>query len=242
LRVLVAEDNPLNQALITDQLTALGCEPIVVGDGKQALAVLSQTEVDLVLTDIHMPEMDGYALMAALRDAHPALPVTAFSAVTGAEQAQEWRQRGFAGYIPKPASLQQLRTGLLALWEAAPAAQTRRDAADAPHPLAASEEPHTLDAVDKSRYLAMLKDHLSTDLPRLAGIIDARDRSALRDWAHSAGGAFLIVHEPQFADRCRELQRMCDAVGTWTPAIAHDALSLHDTLRSYFGLDEPSLH
>jgi len=242
LRVLVAEDNPLNQALITDQLTALGCEPIVVGDGKQALAVLSQTEVDLVLTDIHMPEMDGYALMSALRDAHPALPVTAFSAVTGAEQAQEWRQRGFAGYIPKPASLQQLRSGLLALWDAAPAAQTQRHAADAPHPLAAHEEPHTLDAVDKSRYLAMLKDHLSTDLPRLAGIIDACDRSALRDWAHSAGGAFLIVHEPQFADCCRELQRMCDGASTWTPAISHAALSLHDTLRSHFGLDEPSLH
>jgi two-component system, NarL family, capsular synthesis sensor histidine kinase RcsC len=35
---------------------------------------------------------------------------------------------------------------------------------------------------------------------------------------------------------------MCDAARTWTPAIAHDALSLHDTLRSHFGLDEPSLH
>jgi two-component system, NarL family, capsular synthesis sensor histidine kinase RcsC len=243
LRVLVAEDNPLNQALVTDQLTMLGCAPIVVGDGKQALAVLSQTDVDLVLTDIHMPEMDGYALMAALRDAHPALPVIAFSAVTGAEQAQEWRQRGFAGYIPKPASLQQMRMGLLALQEGAAISQPQQHhAADEPHPPATLDEPHTLDTVDKSRYLAMLKDHLSTDLPRLAGIVDACDCPALRDWAHSAGGAFLIVHEPQFADRCRELQRMCDAARTWTPAIAHYALALHDTLRSHFGLDEPSLH
>jgi two-component system capsular synthesis sensor histidine kinase RcsC len=242
LRVLVAEDNPLNQALVIDQLTTLHCEPIVVGDGKQALAVLSQTEVDLVLTDIHMPEMDGYALMAALRDAHPALPVIAFSAVTGAEQAQEWRQRGFAGYIPKPASLQQLRAGLLALRESASRSQPLHHAADELHPPAASEEQHALDTVDKSRYLAMLKDHLSTDLPRLASIIDACDGPALRDWAHSAGGAFLIVREPQFADRCRELQRMCDAARTWTPAIAQYALSLHDTLRSHFGLDEPSLH
>jgi two-component system capsular synthesis sensor histidine kinase RcsC len=238
----VAEDNPLNQALVTDQLTMLGCEPIVVGDGKQALAVLSQSEVDLVLTDIHMPEMDGYALMAALRDAYPALPVIAFSAVTGAEQAQEWRQRGFAGYIPKPASLQQLRMGLLALRDGARVSQPQHHAADEPPPPATSEPQHALDAVDQSRYLAMLKDHLSTDLPRLASIIDACDCSALRDWAHSAGGAFLIVHEPQFAGRCRELQRMCDAARTWTPAIAHDARSLHDTLRGHFGLDEPSLH
>jgi two-component system capsular synthesis sensor histidine kinase RcsC len=242
LRVLVAEDNPLNQALVIDQLATLRCEPIVVGDGKQALAVLSQTEVDLVLTDIHMPEMDGYALMAALRGAYPELPVIAFSAVTGAEQAQEWRQRGFAGYIPKPASLQQLRAGLLALREGASRSRPLRDAADEPHPPAASEEQHALDTVDKSRYLTMLKDHLSTDLPRLASIIDACDCPALRDWAHSAGGAFLIVREPQFADRCRELQRMCDAARTWTPPIAQYALSLHDTLRSHFGLDEPSLH
>ncbi|CAB3755624.1 ATP-binding protein [Paraburkholderia humisilvae] len=238
LRVLVAEDNPLNRTLIADQLTTLGCLPTVVSDGKQALAILSQTEVDLLLTDIHMPEMDGYALMMALRDTYPALPVIAFSAVTGAEQALEWRQRGFIGYISKPASLQQLRTGLLALYQGA------RDLP--PHLVPDAHNPsettgqHTLDAVDKSRYLAMLKDHLSTDLPKLAGIIDACDRAALRDWAHSAGGAFLIVRELQFAEQCRELQKMCDATDTWTPAIAHYAFALHDGLRSHFGLDEPS--
>ncbi|MFC0399754.1 ATP-binding protein [Paraburkholderia rhizosphaerae] len=240
LRILVAEDNPLNRTLVADQLTTLGCVPTVVGDGKQALAVLAQAEADLVLTDIHMPVMDGYALMAALRDTWPSLPVIAFSAVTGAEQTLEWRQRGFAGCIPKPASLQQLQAALLALREGAHdlpphAAYDSRHSSDA-------AAPDTLDAVDKSLYLAMLKDHLSTDLPRLAGIVDACDRTALRDWAHSAGGAFLIVREPQFADQCRELQRMCDAADTWTPAIAHYALALHDGLRSHFGLDEPSLH
>ena len=56
LAILVAEDNPLNQSLIVEQLKALGCEPILAGDGRQALAVLEETEVDVVLTDIHMPE------------------------------------------------------------------------------------------------------------------------------------------------------------------------------------------
>ncbi len=234
LRVLVAEDNPLNQALITEQLTTLGCIPIVVGDGRQALAVLSQTPVDLVLTDMHMPIMDGYALMAALREAHPALPVLAYSAVTGAEQTEEWRQRGFTDYIPKPASLKQLETGLLALGlRAAPLEET------AP-PAYATED--TLGAADRDRYMAMLKDHLSTDLPKLAGIVEARDREALRNWAHSAAGAFLIVREPEFAAQCRELQHMCDAAGTWTPGIAACAVAVHDGLRSHFGLDEASLH
>jgi two-component system capsular synthesis sensor histidine kinase RcsC len=238
LRVLVAEDNPLNQTLITEQLTTLGCMPVIVGDGRQALAVLSQTDVDLVLTDIHMPVMDGYALIAALRETHPALPVLAFSAVTGVEQAEEWRRRGFANYILKPASLRQLETGLMALGLRGPAPE---EAATGPAP-AASLPGGTLDSADKARYMAMLKDHLSTDLPKLAGIVETRDWSALRDWAHSAAGAFLIVHEPEFAAQCRVLQRMCDVAGGWTPDIAAHALALHDGLRSRFGLDEPFLH
>ncbi len=130
LRVLVAEDNPLNQTLISEQLTALGCEPMLAADGREALLRLRQTEADLVLTDIHMPIMDGYALMEALRQSHPHLPVLAFSAVASAEQIDEWRRRGFAAYVPKPASLRQVETALLALGLRARPAET--GAADDP--------------------------------------------------------------------------------------------------------------
>jgi two-component system capsular synthesis sensor histidine kinase RcsC len=50
LAILVAEDNPLNQAVIVEQLKTLGCEPILAGDGREGLAVLEHTEVDVVLT------------------------------------------------------------------------------------------------------------------------------------------------------------------------------------------------
>jgi two-component system capsular synthesis sensor histidine kinase RcsC len=260
LRVLVAEDNPLNQALITEQLTALGCAPIVIGDGKQALAVLAQSAVDLLMTDIHMPVMDGCALLTAVRAAGLTLPVVAFTAVTGAADAGEWRQRGFAGCIAKPASLAQLDAGLRearAQIPATPAAteRTTRDdtattaqtAADAepgrkpePEPEAGPNDPFS--TLDHARYMAMLKEHLRSDLPRLAALVCARDRDGLRDWAHSAGGAFLIVREPRFAAQCRELQRLCDASGTWSAALAQRAQALHDALRSRFGLDESTLH
>jgi two-component system capsular synthesis sensor histidine kinase RcsC len=249
LRVLVAEDNPLNQALIAEQLTTLGCEPIVVGDGKQALAVLAQREVDLLMTDIHMPVMDGYALLAALRAAYPTLPVLAFTAVTGAGQSGEWRQRGFAGCIAKPASLAQLAAGLreagaqasaaaMAAMEP-PADEGAGQTAASPPPAAANVD-DTLDTLDQARYMAMLKDHLRTDLPRLAALLGERDHDGLRDWAHSAGGAFLIVREPRFAEQCRELQRICDASGRWTAELAQRALALHDELRSRFGVDLPA--
>jgi two-component system capsular synthesis sensor histidine kinase RcsC len=90
--------------------------------------------------------------------------------------------------------------------------------------------------------MAMLKEHLRSDLPRLAALVCACDRDGLRDWAHSAGGAFLIVREPRFAAQCRELQRLCDASGAWSATLAHRAQALHDALRSRFGLDESTLH
>jgi two-component system capsular synthesis sensor histidine kinase RcsC len=252
LAILVAEDNPLNQALIVEQLKTLGCEPILAGDGRQALAVLEHTEVDVVLTDIHMPVMDGYELLATLRRQYPGLPVLAFSAVTDTQQTDEWRQRGFTGYIPKPTSLGELEAALSTLGvneeHVAAALESRLDARPdaalqpSPEPQPAAGSPEAFDAETKARYVAMLKEHLATDLPRLSAIVEQRDRLALRDWAHSAAGAFLIVGEPQFAGQCRELQDLCQQQEQWSGQMAGLAIALHEGLRSHFGFDEASMH
>jgi two-component system capsular synthesis sensor histidine kinase RcsC len=270
LRVLVAEDNPLNQTLITEQLTALGCEPVLAVDGREALLSLKQTEVDLVLTDIHMPIMDGYALMEALRQSHPHLPVLAFSAVAAAEQIDEWRRRGFAAYVPKPASLKQVEAALLTLglrsrratdaadadaaqFESPDAAQQKQEqqtdeaSSGEPRiaPAASVQQPADiappLDPADKARFMRMLRDYLATDLPRLASIVDSKDVKALREWAHSAAGGFLVAQETAFAAQCRELQYLCDGQLQWTSAHAARAAVLHDRLRSAFEIDVASI-
>ena len=247
LTVLVAEDNPLNQSLIVEQLQTLACEPILGGDGRQALAILERTEVDVVMTDIHMPVMDGYELLAALRRLHPGLPVFAFSAVTDTQQAEEWRERGFTGYIPKPTSLAELEAPLDALSvnedEAANPGPERAIASGTTPQATPILSPPTpqFDEQTKARYVAMLKDHLWTDLPKLSAIVESRDGLALRDWAHSAAGGFLIVGEPQFATQCRELQDLCRKQDPWSEQMASLALALHEGLRSHFGLDEASL-
>jgi two-component system capsular synthesis sensor histidine kinase RcsC len=84
----------------------------------------------------------------------------------------------------------------------------------------------------------MLKDHLDADLPRLSAIVARQDRQSLRDWAHGAGGAFMVVGEPQFATQCCELQRVCDANIGWRAEMGVLAMSLHGQLCSRFGLDE----
>ncbi|MFM0032978.1 response regulator, partial [Paraburkholderia madseniana] len=258
LTVLVAEDNPLIQTLIVEQLDALGCLPTIAGDGRQALAAFEQGHFEVVLTDIHMPVMDGYALLAALRKAHADLPVLAFSAVTDNQQQEGWRERGFTGYVAKPASLGELEAALLALTSAEPVSATaatlapasatatataEQTAAATPAAAGATADPvNTLSADDKSRYTAMLKEHLQNDLPRLLAIVEQEDREALGGWAHSAAGGFLVVQEQRFAQQCRELQRLCENGEPWTTELDERAISLHEAICHHFGLDEESTH
>src|SRR4051794_37081416 len=67
LRVLVAEDNPLNQELVEHLLRRRGHDVVVVGDGREALAALEREAFDLSLLDVHMPEFDGFQVIEALR-------------------------------------------------------------------------------------------------------------------------------------------------------------------------------
>ncbi|MFM0397925.1 ATP-binding protein [Paraburkholderia aspalathi] len=254
LTVLVAEDNPLIQSLIVEQLDALGCLPTIAGDGRQALAAFEQGHFEVVLTDIHMPVMDGYTLLAELRKAHADLPVLAFSAVTDNQQQEGWRERGFTGYVAKPASLGELEVALLAVTSLEPASTTAatlapasttaaQTAATTPAAAAAATDlANTLSAEDKSRYTAMLKEHLQNDLPRLLAIVEQEDRKALGGWAHSAAGGFLVVQEQRFAQQCRELQRLCENGEPWTTELDERAISLHEAICDHFGLDEASTH
>ena len=249
LVILVAEDNPLNQTLIAEQLDTLGCRPVIVGDGRQALAALQNTEVDAVLTDIHMPVMDGHELLARLHVSHPDVPVLAFSAVTSNEQAEDWRERGFAAYVAKPASLKELETALLGLVRsgAIVAASAGIPAAPAQSPVATpaarpaprvddTSASSTMSAGEKSRYMTILKDHLATDLPKLAGIIEAQDVAMLRQWAHGSAGAFLVVQEPVLAKRCRELEQLCGTTSGWTSGLQQRADALHAALSEQFNI------
>ncbi|MGY2492069.1 ATP-binding protein [Cupriavidus sp. CP313] len=227
LTILVAEDNALNQTLVAEQLQTLGCHPIVAGNGKQALAALESTHIDAVLTDIHMPVMDGHALLRAVRAQHPGMPVLAFSAFTCSEPSADWRLRGFSGFVAKPASLQDLQACLHGLpgrrHAAAPPPGTNDD------PAAASQA----EAADRRRYEDMLRRQLQQDLPALAHIIAQRDLPALRHWAHAAAGAFMIVRRQPIVEACLALETLCDAAQGWTPAAAAAAGALLERLGGY---------
>ncbi|HSV70478.1 MAG TPA: ATP-binding protein [Methylibium sp.] len=118
LDVLVVEDNPVNQLYVEAQLAALGHRCHAAGNGEQALDLLLQCPVDLVLMDCHLPGMDGYAATRALRErevAEPSrrhTPVIALTASAMAEDRQRCIDAGMDGFLSKPFTRDELARAL----------------------------------------------------------------------------------------------------------------------------------
>jgi signal transduction histidine kinase/ActR/RegA family two-component response regulator len=115
-RILVAEDNPVNQKVLSRFLERLGYQPIVVNNGIEALAVLREAPFDLILMDVEMPELDGPATTQAIRRDFPADQQPLIAALTAHAVAGS-RERvlaaGMDDYLTKPIRFEQL-TALLA--------------------------------------------------------------------------------------------------------------------------------
>jgi len=109
LRILIVEDNPVNQKVITRMLARYGCELKLAGDGVHALKTIElEDPFDLILMDLHMPEKNGYEATEELRrlgcrDFIVALTADAFESTN-----QQCRQLGFDEFITKPVNKQEL--------------------------------------------------------------------------------------------------------------------------------------
>jgi PAS domain S-box-containing protein len=114
-RILLVEDNAVNQLVAVELLKQAQVEVVVANNGQEALALLAQRRFDCVLMDLEMPVMDGYTATAHIR-ANPAwatLPVLALSASVLAEERTRAAQAGVNGHIAKPVLPQALFAALL---------------------------------------------------------------------------------------------------------------------------------
>ena len=219
VRLLVAEDNEINQDLIRRQLGSLGYAVDMVANGREALEQLPQADYALLLTDCQMPEMDGYALARAVREGEAArgggrrLPIIAFTANILARDIQRCHDAGMDDVVGKPIVLEQLgRT--LARWVAAVPAPLPPAAGAAP---AAAAEARTvklerLDALigpnqqAQARILEKFLAGARLLLDEIGAAAQQGDAAALGALGHKLKSSARAIGADALADACAALE------------------------------------
>lgn len=103
-RILAVDDSAAMRRIVGATLQAAGHQVVQACDGCEALEIARGTTVDLVLTDVNMPNLDGIGLVRALRDlpAYARTPLIVLTTESGAERKREGREAGATGWVVKP--------------------------------------------------------------------------------------------------------------------------------------------
>jgi CheY-like chemotaxis protein len=116
-KVLVVDDNALIAWSVAEVLKDLGFETTTAGSGEEAMVLLWQTGYDAVVTDIHLPAADGFAVVATARGRNPRVPIVMMSAFADTETRRRAMLLGIEAFLDKPfdfSNLEQLAAQILA--------------------------------------------------------------------------------------------------------------------------------
>jgi signal transduction histidine kinase len=122
LRILAAEDNPMNQLVLATLLGAVGIEPVLVANGEEAVKAFAAETWDLILMDVQMPVMDGLDAARAIRAAERAegrapTPIVALTANAMQHQLDAYRACGMTSTVSKPIEIRALMAAIQAAVE-----------------------------------------------------------------------------------------------------------------------------
>jgi PAS domain S-box-containing protein len=228
--ILVADDNRTNREVIDRQLELLGYGAEMAEDGQQALERLARGGVDLLLTDLRMPELDGYALTAAIRageggDAQ--LPIIALTANALPEEEDRCLAAGMNGYLVKPVRLPQFQE-TLARWlpgiagRASDASVAAGDAAALD--LAVLESLIGDDPADVDEVLRSFRSTANQACREIEAGFRAGELREVNEAAHRLKSGARSVGASQLAETCARLEAIKDlampqASGEWLPAL-----------------------
>lgn len=124
IRALIVDDSTVMRKIVERALRQAGLDPLVVheaGSGTEGLELLRSTEVDLILSDINMPSMDGLEFLRQLRaqDLAAGVPVVMITTESSEEHVRQAILSGAQGYIRKPFTAEQVKERVLPLVSAA---------------------------------------------------------------------------------------------------------------------------
>ena len=253
LRVLVADDNAINQDTVSAMLTSLGCQSRLVFDGQSAIEALNQEAFDLVLMDCKMPLMDGYEAARRIRlqegDRRARLPIIALTAHAMEGDQERCRAAGMDDYLTKPLSRRALRAMLerwsskrTAHWPNEPelAAETRRPLStgiDAvsdwpildPGPLEAVKA-LDMDSSAGQALVARLIDGFLEAEPALSAAVrvalESRQSTPLAEAARALGASASTLGAVRLARLCERLEQTPESA--LTPRMSRETISALD--------------
>jgi signal transduction histidine kinase/CheY-like chemotaxis protein len=108
-RILVVDDEQVVQSLVRDALEDEGHAVLTAGNGEEALALLATESIDLLITDIRMPKMDGIELVERMRETQPAVGVVFITGYASLNSAKDAIKHGALDYVMKPFELHEIR-------------------------------------------------------------------------------------------------------------------------------------
>lgn len=212
--VLAVDDHPLNRDLLARQIRLLGLQAETAANGRFALSKWQESRFALVITDCHMPEMDGYEFCRELRkceagESRPRTPVIAWTANALADEEGRCLAAGMDDLLVKPTNLAQLKR-VLARWlrlagngdQASPPSD-RDDGAPLDRSVLAMIEP------DDGARSGILKDflsHIRADRASLSAMLARGDRALVESTAHRMKGSSRIVGATRLAAICETIE------------------------------------
>ncbi|UOB22175.1 ATP-binding protein [Pseudomonas orientalis] len=225
LNILIAEDNPINQAIIKEQLEALGCSVVASANGEQALHQWLPGLFDLVMTDINMPVMNGYELAKALRSNDPDLPILGITANALHDEGERCLAAGMNAWLVKPLTLHTLRAQLSKYCQPAAPSHTAAlsDHADAAHE-------HALPQLSPKMRTLFIST-LQQDIEKLRTLLNGNDATGTAHTLHSMAGALGAVQALELSDTCIALENQL-AGQVITPALIQEIETMLDQLRT----------
>jgi CheY-like chemotaxis protein len=114
LRIMVVDDNVVNQKLMLNILQRRGFEVVIAGNGAEALSLADSVQLDVILMDCQMPILDGYDAARKLREqkrtsrSGTPIPIIALTANSMAEDRERCKEAGMDGFLAKPLNVRQL--------------------------------------------------------------------------------------------------------------------------------------
>ncbi|HEY7700218.1 MAG TPA: response regulator, partial [Vicinamibacteria bacterium] len=208
VKVLLAEDHPVNRTVVVRLLENLGASVTTASNGREALERWSKERFDILLLDLEMPEVDGLGvaqeIRARERDTTSRLPIVALTAHAREEQRELCFRAGMDGFVTKPFEERELTSTMRAALKLPGGAKPHKALAVLDREAAmgrASGDPALL-----AELTGIFLEETPETLRRIEQAFEARDAKAIERLAHRLKGALLTLAAPAAAEAALDLE------------------------------------